>query len=397
MKLSKIQRMYILSFLFSLHVAISAYVNSTFLTQFISEKYVGLLYTVASIITLLLLSESSVFLKNFGNRKLSIALLIINMIGLAGLITSHTIGVIAFAFISILTTNTLISLCLDIFIEHFGDPKTIGHTRAFYLMIGNAAWVISPLITSFFITQVGGYTTIYIVSFFTTLAMTLGLFLSVPHFADRTYTRTPFMRSYAYLKENRHMFAITIIDFILQFFYTLMVIYTPIYLVTHLGFSWSDLGVLFTVMLIPFIIFGPLVGVLVDTYNVSKRKILVVGFSIITLATLAIPFTTTHNLTMWALILFLTRTGATLIETTSEIYFFTHVKEEDAFLLGIFRDMTPIGYIVAPLFATVVFTFIPFKYIFVALAVVLLAGFYYIPHLKHHHEPTEPLQEPIIT
>lgn len=54
--------------------------------------------------------------------------------------------------------------------------------------------------------------------------------------------------------------------------------------------------------------------------------------------------------------LILTRMGASIIETTSEIYFFTHTKEEDAFLLGVFRDMTP-AYIVAPLVSTAIFIF----------------------------------------
>ena len=61
--------MYVLAFLFTLHISISAYVNSTFLTKIVSEKYVGLLYTVAAIITLVLLSQSARILKYFGNRK----------------------------------------------------------------------------------------------------------------------------------------------------------------------------------------------------------------------------------------------------------------------------------------------------------------------------------------
>lgn len=60
--------MYILSFLFTLHISISAYVNSTFLTEFISEKYVGLVYTAGSLITLILLAKSSGILKRLGNR-----------------------------------------------------------------------------------------------------------------------------------------------------------------------------------------------------------------------------------------------------------------------------------------------------------------------------------------
>jgi MFS family permease len=186
------------------------------------------------------------------------------------------------------------------------------------------------------------------------------------------------------------MLAITIINFILNFFFAVMVIYTPIYLINHIGFNWSELGVIFTIMLMPFVIFGFPTGLLIDKYKVSKRKILYVGFTIIILSTLSIAFISNTNIALWALVLFLTRMGASIIETTSEVYFFTHIKEEETYLLSIYRDMTPVAYLIAPLFATVVFMFVEFKYIYIILSVILASAFYYIKRLKHNHEYTIP-------
>ena len=378
--------MYILSFLFTLHISLSAYVNSTFLTNFISEKYVGLLYTIASIITIVLLSQSSVILKYFGNRKLVLWLLFINLISLGFLIIYRNSNLVIISFISILITNTLISLCLDIFIEHFGNPQTIGKTRGTYLTITNLAWMLSPIVTSILINRDGGYITVYILAFITVLLMTFGLFLSIRDFKDKKYQRTPFKETYSYLKTNRHMLSITMINFILQFFFAWMVVYTPIYLHQHMGLGWEQIGVIFTVMLAPFVIFGVPNGILIDKYNVSKRKLLYLGFIIMSLSTFCIPFINTKSIILWSLVLFMTRAGASIIETTSEIYFFTHIKEEETYLLGIFRDMTPIAYIIAPLIGTFFFAFFPFKYLFIALSLIILIGIYYISHLKHNHE-----------
>lgn len=387
--MSKINRMYILSFLFTLHISISAYVNSTFLTNFISEKYVGLLYTVASLVTIVLLSQSAKILQYFGNRRLILLFLIINMTALAFLISSSSAKLIALSFISILTTNTLISLCLDIFIEHFGTRETIGKTRGLYLTITNLAWMLSPLLTAILITEDGGYIAVYILAFITVIVMTLGLFLSVKSFKDKTYTRTPFLKTYSYLKKNTHMLSVTVINFILQFFFAWMVVYTPIYLHEHIGLGWDQIGVIFTIMLAPFVIFGLPIGVLIDKYHVKKRSLLVIGFLILSGSTLLIPFLQTQSIALWALILFLTRTGASIVETTSEIYFFTHVKEEDAYLLGVFRDMTPLAYVIAPVISTLIFIFMPYKYLFIILAVIVLIGLYYIPKLKHDHEQSD--------
>ena len=379
--------MYILSFLFSLHISLSAYVNSTFLIKIIPENYVGLLYTVASIITLLLLAKSAGILKRLGNRKLTLGFLVVNMISLIGLITSINPYVIAMSFIGFSTTNVLIYFCIDIFIEHFGDPKTIGKTRGLYLTIVNIAWVISPLITGLLISN-GGYTTIYLIALITTLIMTLGLALSVRKFSDTTYRKTPFLVAYSYLKSNRHMLAITLVNFILQFFFVWMVIYTPIYLHQHLGFNWDQLGVIFTFMLLPFVIFGLPVGILIDKYHVNKRKLLFAGFIIMSISTFFIASITTKSIVLWALVLFLTRVGASIVEVTSEIYFFTHIKEEDAFLLGVFRDMSPVAYIIAPLIGSLIFAYLPFKYLFIILAFIVLGGLYYVNHLRHTHGPT---------
>lgn len=383
--MSKIKRMYILSFIFTLHISISAYVISTFLTGIIKESYVGILYTLASLLTLVLLTKSSNILKNFGNKKLTMVFLVVNMISLVGLITSNNPYIIGSSFILFMTTNILVFFCIDIFIEHFGNPETIGKTRGLYLTIVNTAWMLSPLIAVFLITKEGGYKAIFTIAFFMALAMAIGLIFSVRTFKDKVYKKTPFLETYKYLKTNRHMLAIVVINFILQFFYSWMVVYTPIYLYNHLNFSWDQIGIMFTIMLTPFIILGLPIGTLIDKYHVNKRKLLYIGFFIIIISTLSISFISTRSIALWAFVLFMTRVGASIIETTTETYFFTHIKEEDTYLLGIFRDMNPVAYIISPILATLVFFILPIQYLFILLSIVLMIGFYYIPKLKHNH------------
>lgn len=385
--------MYVLSFLFTLHIALSAYINSTFLIKIISEKYVGLLFAIASLVTLFMLSKSVNALKHFGNRKFVLIALLINMLSLAGMITSKNPYIIGSSFVLLSATNTLIIFSIDIFIEHFGDPKTIGKIRGLYLTIINLAWMLTPLATAFLITKEGGYVSIYILSFIATVIMTIGLLFSVRTFKDKTYVKTPFLETYRYLKTNHHMMAITIINFILQFFFAWMVVYMPIYLYQHIGLGWSQIGVIFTIMLAPFVIFGLPVGVLVDKYHVRKRTLLYIGILIMSIATFAISFITTPNVVLWAFVLFMTRTGASITETTSEIYFFTHIKEEDTYLLSVFRDMMPIAYIIAPIVSTVIFIFLPLKFLFAILGVIVLCGLYYIPKLKHNHDPAQTLEK----
>lgn len=386
MEINKINRMYFLSFVFTLHIALSAYINSTFLSSIIKEGYVGILYTVSSIITLLLLLKSSSILKNLGNKKLSLSFLILNMFSLAGLIVSDNPYIIGISFITFTTTNTLVLFCIDIFIEHFGEKEKIGKTRGLYLTIVNIAWMLSPLISAFLITNEGGYKSIYFLSFIMVIIMTIGLFFSVKTFTDKTYNKTPFLETFKYLKTNKHMLAIVMINLLLHFFFAWMVVYMPLHLYEHIGLGWGQVGIIFTIMLSPFVIFGLPIGILIDKYHINKRMLLFIGFIIIILSTSTIPWITTKSILVWGIVLFMTRVGASIIETTSEIYFFSHIKEEETYLLSIFRDMMPIAYIIAPIISTLIFIYIPFKFLFLILGIILLSGFYYIPHLKHNHE-----------
>ncbi len=386
----KINRMYILSFLFSLHIALSAYINSTFLTGIISEKYVGILFTLASLTTLILLSKSANILKYFGNKRLTLTLLVLNMLSLVGMITSTNSYIVGASFVAFVSTNTQILFCIDIFIEHFGNKKTVGKNRGLYLTIINIAWMMSPLLASFLITKEGGYKAIYTLAFITVAIMAIGLVFSVKTFKDKTYKKTPFLETYRFLKTNHHMLAITIINFILQFFYAWMVVYTPIYLYEHIGLGWAQIGIIFTIMLAPFVILGLPIGILIDKYHVKKRTLLYFGFLIISIFTFIISGITTKNILVWGVVLFMTRVGASIIETTSEIYFFSHIKEEEAYLLSVFRDMMPVAYIIAPIISTIIFIFLPFKFLFIILSIILLSGLYYIPQLKHNNDNNLP-------
>jgi MFS family permease len=378
MRTKKLNKIYILSFLFTLHMSISAYVNSTFLSNIISEKYVGIIFTASAVMTLFLLSESAQLLKYFGNKTTSLWFVLFNMLSLVGLINYTEAWIVILSFIVFSTTNSLVLLSLDIFIEHFSDEKSLGKTRALYLTIISLAWMISPLITSNLITrEEGGYIAVYKIAFGIVLFMAIGLVFSVKHFQDKTYEKTAFLKTYQFLKKNKHVLAITMLNFLL--------LYTPIYLLNHVGLGWSDIGVIFTIMLMPFVLFSLPLGFIIDKYHIRKSTLIAVGFSILIISTFFVSFITTTSVCIWAIVLFTTRTGATIIETSSEIYFFAHVKEEDAHLLSTFRDMVPVSLVIAPVIATSFFLLFPFKYIFAFLAVIMLTGFYYIPHLRHHH------------
>ena len=200
-------------------------------------------------------------------------------------------------------------------------------------------------------------------------------------FKDPEYKRMPVLKTIETFAQNKKLSKIYIINLILKFFFAWMIIYTPIYLHQYVGFDWKQIGLIFTIMLLPFIILDFPLGKLSD--RVGEKKMLALGFVISASATLLIPFISSATVWLWALILFTTRVGAATIEVMSESYFFKSVQEEDVGTTSFFRNTTPLSFILAPLIATPILFLVPsFEYLFFVLGIILLLGLFITIRLK---------------
>ena len=153
-----------------------------------------------------------------------------------------------------------------------------------------------------------------------------------------------------------------------------MVIYTPIYLNKNMNFTWDKIGIIFTIMLLPFVLLQLPLGRLSD--KIGEKKLLKLGFIIIIISTITLTFINSKNILIWGLILFATRVGASIIEVMNESYFFKQITARDANIISFFRNASPTAYIIAPLIATPFLLFFPFKFIFIFLGIIMTLGIY---------------------
>ena len=181
------------------------------------------------------------------------------------------------------------------------------------------------------------------------------------------------LRTLLQVFKNRDIRSIFVTQFLLRFFYSWMVIYTPIYLYQHIGFNWSTIGVIFFIMILPFVLLEIPLGRIADKV-LGEKEILTVGFIIIAIFCALIGFTESINPAWWAFLLFGTRVGASSVEIMSETYFFKLIDGEDTNLISVFRDMRPLAYIIAPLVTSISLFFVDLQQTFIILAVIVLSG-----------------------
>lgn len=371
--------MYVIGFAFNLSYALPTYITSSFLAQFVPETLVGVIYTASSLLAIAAFIEISDVLRRFGNFKTTITLIILQIFSLIGLIYGTSSIAIIAAFILNFVSIALINFTLDVFLEGFSNDTRTGKIRGSFLTIINTAWLISPAIASWLV-GINNFKNVYFISA-VLLVPTLGLLYSdLKGIKEPTYSRLPFWKSFAEVWANKDIKGILLLQFLLQLFYAWMVIYTPLYLHEIVGFDWPTIGIIFTIMLAPFVILEMPLGRLADRNG--EKTFLSIGFVIMAVSTGLIAFVTDHNALLWAAILFMTRVGAATVEVMTDTYFFKKVDASETNIISFFRTARPLAYIVGPILATILFTVFDTKGLFIFLGFLMLYGLRYSLTLK---------------
>lgn len=371
---------YLAGFLFSIPLALTSYVNSSYLKEYLRDTEIGIFYAVASILAIIFLIKMPKYLAKYGNKKVILFCSTLLVISLLSIAFAKNIFIVMSAFTVFFICTDIVLASLDIFVEDFSKNISTGKIRGVYLTSVNLAWVIAQMISGSIIAK-SSFTGIYLFSaLFIVLMMLVFVFLFT-HFRDPKYNKISLRKTMHYFFTNKKASKIYLISFILKFFFVWMVVYTPIYLNQIIGFSWDKIGIIFSIMLIPFVILSYPLGILSD--KIGERKLLILGFTIMALATLVIPFLKIASVLLFASVLFTTRVGAATVEAMSEIYFFRIVDEENVDEIAFFKNIYPLSFVIAPLLASLFLIFLPsFEYLFFVLVAILLLGLYTALRLK---------------
>lgn len=366
---------YLVSFVFTIHYALLLYVGSTFIEQAAPGYSPELIYGLVAALTIILVTYTPSLLRSLGQFRATLLVIAAICLSTAGL---AIVGIPAWASMSLFVIlgalQTVLRYDLDIYVEKYSRNTSTGWTRGVFLTVINTAVALSPLAAGI-ILETYGFPTLFLIAaciMIGTLIFAAARFKTVP---ERHYHNAPILITLRRMYRNADVWNITCINFLLQFFYAWMVVYAPLFLFDTMGFSWTDIGLIFTVMLTAFIIFEIPAGWIADK-RLGEKELLAAGCALMGLATLAIPFVGSHTLLPWALLFFATRTGAALVEIMTETYFFKKVGADDTDTVSAFRLTTPFSYLVAMPLAGLILTLSDRNYhiLFIALGIIMLYG-----------------------
>ncbi|MEK9151648.1 MAG: MFS transporter [Patescibacteria group bacterium] len=370
---NKVHLVSLVAFMLGFLDAFSIYILSSYFATVIGSDNVGVFYLIAYSGVLLALFYLQPLIRIIGKARalyLFLGITILASVMLTRLDVSWS--AIAIILIFMMALNVTLTT-LDIFLESFSKDQLSGRIRGRYLTIVSVGFLVAPILATSVLER-SGYGGIFFILVLGYIAAFLVALIGFRNdngvFQEKILLRQTLRK----MMREKNLLRIYHISFTLDFFYAMMVVYTPLYL-RSLGYAWNEIGIIFTLMLVPFVILQYPVGILADK-RLGEKELLIGSILIAAVTTGALGFLDTHNLWIWGGALFLTRIGIAGLSVLRDSYFYKQIDGDNMDVIAFFRTALPMANIFGALFAAILLVFFPLQSIFFAAAGMLFLSLF---------------------
>ncbi|MCX6762110.1 MAG: MFS transporter [Candidatus Moranbacteria bacterium] len=360
-----------ISFFLGFSQAVLIYVMSSYFKQASGTENVGGFYFIAYSALLLILLNLHKLTRRMGKTSVFLVILALKIISLVFLVNSAPSSWGIFLLMLYVIFSGLEWVSLDTILESFSCDKESGRIRGKHLTVLNAGFLLGPFVS----TRLLGLVDFSGVFVFLLLFNVLVFFYALFKLRDtngKPQVDISVSNLLRKISKRKNVMAIYYVSFVLEFFYALMIIYMPIYL-RDIGLSWSQIGIVFSVMLLPFVFLQYPMGFSADK-KMGEKKLLICGLLIMAVSTTVVYFVHAPVVFVWSLTLLGTRIGAAMVEILRDSYFYKRIDGDDVDLIGFFRTAMPVGYILAASLSFVLLLFLPLSAIFLLSALIIFSA-----------------------
>jgi len=256
----------------------------------------------------------------------------------------------------------------------------MGETRGIFLTVMSTVGVISPIIVGSILVE-ANFATLYLIAAVVLLPLIYIVFRYFKKIKDNNFHHIHLTSGINTFLNDKNIRNIYLSNLMLQIFYTWVVIYVPLYLHNIIGFSWQQLGLMISIALLPFVLLEIPVGRLADE-KLGEKELLITGIIIVSLSLISMSTIIEANFMLWTMILLLSRIGASIMEITTESYFFKHINASSQNLIGGFRTAGPLGLIIGPAIGSALLIFLDYRFMFAAFGLLILLGIKFASSIK---------------
>ncbi len=365
----------VFSFCFMLVMFLSAY----YFKQVLNSENISAFYVAVSVLIIPLLLNLHKFFFTFGRIKVFVFLNIFSILLLSLLTFLKITFFSAFVLVLYIIALNVLMVVWDAVLEEYSQDKDTGRIRGLFLSFWNLGGMLGPLAGGVILSRFG-YSFAFLVSiflYFLILICFLFVFNNVKIKEKKVESITKVLRL---MRRDRDIWNIYWISTILKIFYAVGTIFFSIYLVS-IGLSVAQVGFIFTVTFLPFVLLEYKIGVWADK-KYGEKEMLIIGFVIMIIAMIFIFFTKSNSFYLWMFLLTLAFLGATFVEAMSDTYFYKKIDSSEIVISNFFRSSRPLSYLVGALIGGIIQVQFDFKGVFLATIISLLIGGYFAIILK---------------
>ncbi len=361
----------VISFLLGFGQAVLIYVISSYFKLASGTENVGVFYLLAYLLQLAILFYLHRLISILGQSQafMLAVFLKIPLLTFLTLIFPSIFGIVALMLYIVM--SSLGWVILDMILESCSSDRFSGRIRGFHLTVLNAGFLCGPFLSTHILEKYDFQGVFFFLAFLYSLIFTSAL-IGLRNFRKPVENHIGPFKLLKKVSSRKNILRIYCVSFALEFFYALMIIYTPIYLI-NLGLGWNEIGIIFTIMLVPFVILQYPAGVLADK-RMGEKELIIFSLFLTGISVLTVFFTSSASVLLWSALLCVTRVGAALLEILRDSYFYKRIDSRDIDLIDFFRTTRPVAYIIGALLSTLFIFFFPLKSVFLLVSLVLFAA-----------------------
>ena len=351
--------------------ALLIYITSSYFKEASGTDDIGIYYILAYGTVLLVLFNLHKLIKRWGKSYTFLLNFLLKLITLGVLMFLPPSGWGIFLLILYIILSVLEIVFLDIILESFSTDRMSGRVRGLYLAIMNVGFIVGPFVSAR-ILGTSGFHLIFVISFLLNALIFVVTFLKLGRVNHKFSKQLTVGKLLGKVWKKKSVLRIYYISFALEAFYAVMTIFSPLYL-RSLGISWGDIGFIFSIMLIPFVIMPYPVGYLADT-KLKERGMIIFFLLLMGTSTALVAFVDSAAAWLWASLFLVTRVGAASLQTLRDSYFYKKIDGRDVDLIDFFRTALPVANIVIMAASILILLFFPMNYLFIFLSALVLSA-----------------------
>ena len=363
----------IVTLLMGFSTALLTYITSTYFKESLQTENISWIYLVSNVILLIFLLNIHRLISTIGKTTLFHLLNIGKISIFVILILVNNPFVNVFFLMTFIIFDLLAWVTINMILESFSIDKESGKIYGFNFTLFNLGFLIAPIISTQLLSRFG-FQGVFSLAITTTSIIFLIAFFKLNQIDYRYTKKISVKKIFKKVSERKDILNIFFVALSLYFFYSIMTIYTPLYLLDK-GLSWSQIGIIFTIMLIPFVLIQYPAGLLADK-KFGEKEIIFISLIIVAASTIIFCITESTEVMILSLILFCSRVGAALVEILQSSYFYKRVDGTDVELIAFFQTANPIAYILAPAISGILLIFFDMKSVFILSTVISLLTLY---------------------